>query len=78
MALGDVPGDGQHAVGAFDRQRPGGEFTQADLPIAAPDMTTEVTHETVALQLLDQALALVEIDPDTQVGEVWSMAGLMS
>jgi hypothetical protein len=67
VALGDVAGDGQHAVDAADRQRPGGQLAQADLPVAAADMAGEVAHEAVAVELVDQALAFVEVDPDAQV-----------
>jgi hypothetical protein len=66
VALGDVPGDGQHAVVA-DRQRSAGHFAQADLPVAAADMAGEVAHEAVAVQQVEHLLAFVEVDPDPQV-----------
>ena len=67
VAFGDVAGNGQHAVDAADRQGPGRQLAQTDLPVAAADMAAEVADEPVAVELLDQALALVEVDPDAQV-----------
>ncbi|MNO34805.1 hypothetical protein D3C76_248490 [compost metagenome] len=67
VALGDVAGDGQHAVVASNRQRPCREFAEANLPIAAAQVAREVAYEAVAVELFDQALALVEVDPDAQV-----------
>ncbi|MCY1424233.1 hypothetical protein D9M71_399700 [compost metagenome] len=67
MALGDVAGDGQHAIVAGNRQRPRRELAEADLPVAAAQVAGEVAHEAVTVELVDQAFALVEVDPDTQV-----------
>ncbi|MNG93821.1 hypothetical protein D3C79_528030 [compost metagenome] len=67
VALGDIAGDGQHAVDATNRQWSGGELAEADLPVTAADVATEVTHEAITLELVDQALAFVEIDPDAKV-----------
>ncbi|MNN05240.1 hypothetical protein D3C81_1179930 [compost metagenome] len=67
MALGDVAGDGQHAIVAGNRQRPRRELAEADLPVAAAQVAGEVAHKAVAVELVDQAFAFVEVDPDAQV-----------
>ncbi len=67
VALGDVAGDGQHAVVAGNRQRPCRKLAEANLPIAATQVASEVAYEAVTVELFDQALALVEVDPDAQV-----------
>ena len=73
VALGDVAGDGQHAVFTADRQRPARHLAQADLTIAAADMAAEVTHEAVtACSWSSSLLAFVQIDPDAQV-QGWSV-----
>ena len=49
MAFGDVAGDGQHAILVADRQRSTGHFAQANLPVAATDVASEVADKPVAL-----------------------------
>ncbi|MCY1447288.1 hypothetical protein D9M71_639000 [compost metagenome] len=67
MALGDVAGDGQHAVDTGYRQWPGRQLAQAYLAVAAADVAAEITDEAVFFQHLQQAPTFVEIDPDAQV-----------
>ncbi|MOA01488.1 hypothetical protein D3C78_1208990 [compost metagenome] len=67
VALGDVPGDGQHAVFVADGQRAAGDFAQPDLPVVATDMAAEIPDEAVPLQQVEHLLSLVEVDPDAQV-----------
>ncbi|MNS41980.1 hypothetical protein D3C72_743480 [compost metagenome] len=67
VALCDVPGDGQHAVLVADWQRTTGHLAEADLPVAAADMATEVADEAVAVQQIEHLFAFVEIDPDPQI-----------
>ncbi|MNS39414.1 hypothetical protein D3C72_716960 [compost metagenome] len=67
MPLGNVAGDGQHAVIFANRQRTAGYFTEADLPVTAADMAGEVTDEAVAMQQIEHLFAFVEVDPDSQI-----------
>ncbi|MNE61637.1 hypothetical protein D3C80_1568640 [compost metagenome] len=67
VALGDVPGNGQHAVIVTDWQRTTGDLAEADLPVAAADMAAEVSDETVPVQQVEHLFTFVEVDPDPQV-----------
>ncbi len=81
VALGNVPCDGQHTVGAGDWQRARRQFAQANLPVATADMAGEVAYEAFSVELVEQTLAFIEVYPDAKVqrrlvqGRVQGVAG---